>query len=199
MDFEVSEEPVGALPTLSELSIAFVVDRILDLVPQESGLGGLALHERPLAAPYLKDYDAIVGNRPCDWLSRFDVAHWGFITARSGGRLIGAAVIAYDTPTVTLLENRRDLAVLWDIRVAPDARGQHVGAALFQAAAEWAASKGCRLLKIETQNTNVAACRFYARQGCTLGASRQFAYEELPHETQLLWYKELPTPASAIQ
>jgi GNAT superfamily N-acetyltransferase len=100
-------------------------------------------------------------------------------------------VVAFDTPTVEMLEGRRDLAVLWDIRVAPEARGQGVGAALFGAAAAWAAARGCRQLKVETQNVNVPACRFYASQGCVLAAIHRFAYPGLPHEVQLLWYRDL--------
>ena len=46
-------------------------------------------------------------------------------------------------------------------------------------------------LKIETQNTNVRACRFYERQGCQLRAIHRAAYPELPEEIQLLWYKDL--------
>jgi len=38
---------------------------------------------------------------------------------------------------------------------------------------------GCRLLKIETQNTNVQACRSYERQGCRLEAIHRAAYPEL--------------------
>jgi hypothetical protein len=44
---------------------------------------------------------------------------------------------------------------------------------------------------VETQNSNAAACRFYARQGCVLLAANRGAYVELPDEIQLLWYKEL--------
>lgn len=44
---------------------------------------------------------------------------------------------------------------------------------------------------VETQSTNVPACRFYARQGCTLGAIHRFAYPALPHEVQLLWDRDL--------
>ena len=69
-----------------------------------------------------------------------------------------------------MLEGRRDLAVLWDIRVSPEARRQGVGSALFERVAAWAQLHGCRQLKIETQNTNVRACRFYERQGCQLRA-----------------------------
>ena len=47
-------------------------------------------------------------------------------------------------------------------------------------------------IKIETQNTNVRACRFYERQGCQLRAVHHAVYPELPEEIQLLWYKDLP-------
>jgi hypothetical protein len=46
-------------------------------------------------------------------------------------------------------------------------------------------------MRIETQNINVPACRFYARRGYLLGAVHRYAYPQLPDETQLLWYKEL--------
>jgi ribosomal protein S18 acetylase RimI-like enzyme len=91
-----------------------------------------------------------------------------------------------------MLEGRRDLAVLWDIRVAPDARHQGVGSALFQKVEAKAKLHGCRQLMIETQNTNVGACRFYERQGCRLQTINRAAYPEYPDEIQLLWYKDLP-------
>jgi streptothricin acetyltransferase len=103
----------------------------------------------------------------------------------------GWAVIAFDCAGVEMLERRRDLAVLWDIRVDMAFRGYGIGASLFQAAEQWAAKRRCRQLKVETQNTNIAACRFYVRQGCTLGAVNRLAYPNLPNEIQMLWYKEL--------
>ena len=63
--------------------------------------------------------------------------------------------------------------------------------ALFRAAEAWSRDRGCRQLKIETQNINVPACRFYLRQGCVLGGINRFAYREFPEEVQLLWYKDL--------
>jgi GNAT superfamily N-acetyltransferase len=90
-----------------------------------------------------------------------------------------------------MLEDRSDLAIVWDLRVAPHARGRGLGAALFAAAAQWAEGWGCCTLKVETQNINVPACRLYASQGCTLGAIHRFAYPEAPEEVQLLWYKNL--------
>jgi GNAT superfamily N-acetyltransferase len=92
---------------------------------------------------------------------------------------------------LTLLERRRDLSVLWDIRVAPDARGKGIGSALFERVEAWAKANGCCQLKVETQNINVRACDFYARHGCELRVVHDGAYPALPEETQLLWYKDL--------
>ena len=104
---------------------------------------------------------------------------------------MGGAVVAFDTPGLIMLEGRRDLAVLWDIRVDPDHQRRGVGTALFGAAETWSRTRGCRQLKIETQNVNVPACRFYLGQGCVLGGINRFAYREFPEEVQLLWYKDL--------
>jgi GNAT superfamily N-acetyltransferase len=90
-----------------------------------------------------------------------------------------------------MLEGRSDLTVLWDIRVSPDVRGTGIGSRLVQSSEAWAISKGCRQLKVETQNINVPACAFYQAQGFILKAVDRFAYPELPGEIQLLWYKDL--------
>lgn len=183
----VVEGTFAELPLHAAIPIAFRVERVLDVALIHAGLGGLALRERPVDAPYLKDYDAIEDNHPIALPDRFDLANWGLLAAMSDGQRVGGAVLAYDTPGVHLLGGRRDLAVLWDLRVAPAHRGQGVGAALFAAAEAWAAARGCRQLAVETQNTNVAACRFYAAHGCELGAVHRFAYPELPDEVQLVW------------
>jgi hypothetical protein len=60
-------------------------------------------------------------------------------------------------------------------------------------------SRGCRWLKIETQNVNVSAWRLYQKTGRTLGAIDRFAYPEQPAEVQLLWWKALASPENAIQ
>ncbi|MBV9774221.1 MAG: GNAT family N-acetyltransferase, partial [Gemmatimonadetes bacterium] len=147
----------------------------------------------------VKDYDAIPGTHPREWADHFDLSNWGFLAARLDGKRIGGAAIAYATEGLDMLGGRGDLAVLWDIRVAPEARGSGIGAALFGAAETWAAARGARQLKIETQNINVPACQFYARQGCVLGAIHRFAYPGLPDEVQLLWYKDLPWPSPKSQ
>ncbi len=187
MRVEVTEEPVTSLAEYAAVPIAFEVAALFDV--EDTG-GGHSLAELALDAPYVKDYDA-EGEGPARWPALFDVSNWGVLAARVGGRRAGGAAVAFDTPGLDMLEGRRDLAVLWDIRVSPEARGRGVGSALFRAAEDRARARGCRRLKVETQNVNVPACRFYMRQGCVLGAVNRFAYPGLPGEIQLLWYKEL--------
>lgn len=185
-----------ALAEHALIPISFTADRVLVISPDENDLGRFNLSERRIEAPYLKDYDSIDGV-PAVWPERFDLSNWGLISAHSDGRRLGGVVMAFDTAGVDMLEGRSDLAVLWDIRVRPEFRRREVGSALFRAAERWAVSKNCRQLKVETQNINVAACRFYARQGCELRAVNPFAYKDLPDEIQMLWYKQLPAnPAS---
>ena len=164
---------------------------MLSVVADDRGLGGLRLMVRAVDPSFVKDYDSESSNHPNLWGDRFDVSRWGFLAALLDGERLGSAVVAWDTPGVEMLEGRRDLAVLWDLRVAPAARRTGIGTTLFRSAGQWAAARGARRLKVETQNINVAACRFYASQGCTLGAIHRFAYPSLPNEVQLLWYKDL--------
>jgi len=191
MNIDLSEEPMTALADLARISTAFKVEYIYDIAVREGDSDRFLLSERRLDVSYVKDYDAIKGEVPLQWPARFDLSNWGLILARSNGQLVGGAAIAFDSPEIGMLEGRSDLAVLWDIRVSPEARGQGVGSALFQAAETWAKAKGCRQLKVETQNINVPACKFYARQGCRLGAIDRSAYPGLPEEIQLFWYKNL--------
>ena len=188
---EIIEETITAAGELANISMAFEVECVFDISAREDGRGGFVLSERRLDVPYTKDYDALEGEGPTQWTQRFDTSNWGLIGAHSNGVRVGGAVIAFNTENINLLEGRKDLAVLWDIRVAPEFRGQGIGAALFRAAEDLAAARGCSQLKIETQNVNVPACRFYARQGCVLGNINRFAYPEHPAEVQLLWYKAL--------
>lgn len=196
MSFEVREESAAALAEYARVSIAFEVREIFDVAESADGREKFILTPRTLAVPYVKDYDDVEAENPAHWAERFDVSNWLFLAAYSEGARVGGAAVAFDTAGVEMLEGRRDLAVLWDIRVAPQARGRGVGAALFRAAETWAAARGCRQLKIETQNVNVHACRFYARVGCELRAVARFAYPQFPDEIQLLWYKELARGAA---
>jgi GNAT superfamily N-acetyltransferase len=189
MTIDVAEEPMTALAEYAVLPIAFSVDQVLDVTARAEG--GFSLSARRLEVPYMKDYDAVDGDGPSHWSRRFDVSNWTLFTARVAGSRVGGATVAFDTPGLTMLEGRRDLSVLWDIRVAPTARGNGIGSALFEKVEAWARAHRCRQLKVETQNINVPACGFYARHGCELRAVHYAAYPELPEEIRLLWYKDL--------
>lgn len=191
MSVNVREDSISRLLELSAIPAAFVVDRVLDVSLVDDGFGGIVLSETPVEEPWIKDYDTIHGEGPDRWSERFDVTNWGLIAAYDGERRVGGAVVAFDTAGVNMLEGRSDLAALWDIRVHPEARSAGTGTKLFRAAETWAHDRGCRTLKVETQNVNVPACRFYHRMGCTLGAINRFAYPDLPTEVQLIWFKQL--------
>jgi len=193
MKFEISEAPIAEVGALADVPISFRVERVYDVEPTHGCPGTFVLSERAVETPYIKDYDALPDEGPIQWARQFDISNWGFIRALSGARLVGGAVIAVRTPGCTMLEGRDDLAVLWDIRVTPEFRGQGIGALLFRAVEVWAVANCCSELKVETQNINVPASKFYERQGCTLRRVNRHAYRDLPGEIQLLWYKNLAT------
>ena len=188
MGLEIRLESAAALGEYERISIGFQVGEVFDVKVEPNGR--FTLVARQLPDSYLKDYDAL-GETPAHWARRFDISTWAFFSAFAEGRRVGGATVAFRSPGIHLLEGRADLAVLWDIRVAPSARRGGVGSALFAAATTWAASHGCSQLKVETQNINLPACHFYGRQGCGLGAANWGVYPELPEEVQLLWYKDL--------
>jgi GNAT superfamily N-acetyltransferase len=178
------------LAEYASVSIAFEVKSIFEAELVDGGLGGILLHEVPVD-PYIKDYDAY-GELPTDWPTRFNVENWGFFLARLGDAAVGAAAVAFLTKDVFMLDAREDLAVLWDIRVSPQARG--VGIPLFRHAADWSRARGCSQMKIETQNVNVPACRFYRRMGARLGEIHRHGYAGVPavaHEIMMNWYLDL--------
>ena len=128
---------------------------------------------------WIKDYDAV--EPPTRWLNQgWDISNWIVISAFSCSERIGGAVIAWKTAGVDFLEGRDDVAVLWDIRVAPAWRRKGIGSVLFRRAIELATIWDCSELKIETQDINAPACRFYAKQGCRLVSVEADAYPDFP-------------------
>jgi GNAT superfamily N-acetyltransferase len=189
---DVAEESIQHLDEHARVAIAFTVEKILQVSRVDNGLGGLQLNVQPVEEPWVKDYDAIKGEGPTRWARRFDLSNWGLIAAHEAGRRVGGAVVAFNTPGVDRLGGRHDIAVLWDIRIQPDHRGNGAGTLLFRAVEDWARNRTCRLLTVETQNINLPACYFYRRMGCRLASIDCLAYgPELPDETQLIWAKDL--------
>jgi GNAT superfamily N-acetyltransferase len=185
-EIQLRESGSEDLRAHAQIPIAFFVERILK--PQPSG-GPLDFVEHPLPEPWWKDYDAEEGADPASWSLRFDTSSWVVISAWDGIARIGGVVLFADAPGVAMLEGRSDLALIWDLRIDPAHRGKGIGGRLIAAAVEWARSHACRGLKVETQNINVGACRFYKNQGFELRSVEAGAYPNLPGELQMLWYR----------
>ena len=195
MLIEIREVKADMLPVYATIPISFKVDSIFRVDIIDNGLGGFRLVEEKVNF-YIKDYDNVIEDDkgPEDWAKHFDISNWGIFIAFSDNRPVGGATVAFDTPAVNMLESRKDLAVLWDIRIHPDIRRHGIGSKLFKYSADWAKKRGCKRFKVETQNINISACHFYAKQGCKLGAIHRYGYSNCPqvaHEAMFLWYLDL--------
>ena len=100
-------------------------------------------------------------------------------------------MLIVDDQRIELLRDCAACALLWDLRVAPEMRGQGIGTALVHAVEQRASRRGARALRVETQQVNVPACRCYQRCGFRLQRAVRHAYASLPNEVQLLWEKRL--------
>jgi len=92
---------------------------------------------------------------------------------------------------IRLRRNWNNYCYVEDIAVARQCRRMGLGRELINTAIQWAKNGGMQGLMLETQDTNLAACRFYHRCGFVLGAVDTMLYGNLPNrdEKHLLWYK----------
>ena len=100
---------------------------------------------------------------------------------------------------IRLRENWNRLAYVENIAVDVRFRRQGVGSALMRQASAWArAGRLCGIM-LETQDNNVAACRFYERCGFVLGGFDRMVYRGLKEtdEVALYWYLLLGAGAPA--
>jgi GNAT superfamily N-acetyltransferase len=186
------EEAIADLRDHASVPSVFEAASVFDV--QQSG-AACKLVERAIPAPYRKNYDEF--EDPTTWPRDFDTRHWVLIAAYSGACRIGGAIVARTTPGVAMLEGRSDLALLWDLRVSPAQRRRAAGTALLHAAVAWARRHGCTEMRVETQNTNPAACKFYMHNGFVISKVRQGAYANLPQDVQLIWSKKLAAWSAA--
>ena len=159
----------------------------------DRGLGGFTLVETPVA-PYTKDFCTGADESVARW-KHWDLTNWAFFMAFYGKRPVGGAAVATRTKEVNMLSGRDDLAVLWDIRVDDGYKREGIGQALFDLTVKWSREQGMIQLKIECQNNNVPAVKFYHKQGAVLSAIDEYAYyNDLPeyrHEVQFIWMLDL--------
>ena len=186
----INQVTTDTLPIYSKIPISFRVESVYR-VKTKDGFGGFELNEEKISNPYIKDYDADKGEGPTRWLKRFDMSKWGIFMALEEERPVGGTIVA---PGAYVGDIDMTFAQMFDIRVSPELRRSGIGAKLIPQAASFARQLGCKFLKIETQNTNVPACKFYAKQGCKLGNIDLYAYKAYSyaeHEVRIVWYLEL--------
>lgn len=142
--------------------------------------------------PYQKDFTKWDNFQ--SWKKQFDLTNWHFFLAMDGSLPVGGAVFCYHSPEIQLLEGRRDLGILWDIRVRSDYKRRGIGQKLFGMVCDLAKSKDLCQIKIECQNVNLPAIHFYLKQGAHLGGFNRYAYRrqtEVADEIQLFFYLDL--------
>ena len=176
-----------------QVPMEFRVDSVLEVRSDSSRFGAFSIREVPVENPWTKDlWD---GRYEVEQLERFTCAHNSvFFLAVEEDKLVGgAAGIRHcdDAEYFCMTDGRDDIAVLRDIRVKPESKRTGVGTVLFEQVVDWARESGMQMLKIETQNNNVAACRFYQKMGARLGGLQRHAYGDYPDEVMLLWYVDL--------
>ncbi|HOC06168.1 MAG: GNAT family N-acetyltransferase [Bacillota bacterium] len=180
------------LPQYDQIPMRFQVTAYYRIKKMNRGLGGFAFIETPVE-PYVKDFcadgDSIMGLE-----KQWDVSNWAFFMAFDGELPVGGVTVASRTKGINMLSGRDDLAVLWDIRVEDAYKHQGIGQALFDMAVAWSREQGLAQMKIECQNNNIPAIRFYHKQGAVLSAIDEYAYYSEPEyrdEVQLIWYLNL--------
>ena len=167
MSFNIEEVGADRFPEYGAVPNWFEVRRVFRVDVVDGGLRGFGLVEEPVAERFIRDYDDHHEDSPTVWARDFDVSRWGILLACEGGRPVGAAAVTPDAPVYPMDRfQREDLAVLWDICVRPEHRRRGIGFRLFRPALYWAWATRCGQMDLETDSGNVAACRFYAGQGC---------------------------------
>lgn len=149
----------------------------------------LTFEVEPLEAPYRKNYgDDADAQGLREYLQRArgntadDAAAF---VVRVDGRVAGRMMLSRTWNGYVSID---------DIAIATGARRRGAASALLRQALEWAREHGYPGLMLETQDTNVGACRLYLRHGFVLGGFDRFHYANEPdiaHETALFWYRRL--------
>jgi len=137
-------------------------------------------------APYLKDYDVFPEDRPTSLARRLDLSKGAIFAAYMNDVRVGGLIVAPESPEV---------ATIYDVRLATDARCIGIGRALMAQAKAWATSEGFEEIHVETQDINVPACQFYAACGFSLVTVDEHAYPPELRETKLIWKYDTNLPA----
>lgn len=132
--------------------------------------------EEVLSAPYLKRYE----NDDVD-ASYIENETKAVFFYYDNQRCIGQ---------IKLLSNWNGYTLIEDIGVSKNARNKGIGTKLLEAAVQWAKQNRHIGLMLETQDVNLAACRFYARNNFVIGGVDTMLYSKFStaKEKAIFWY-----------
>lgn len=180
-------------PQYDQIPMTVHVSAYYRIDKDNRGLGGFTLVETPIE-PYIKDFCVGDDKSITRWEKRWDISNWAFFMAFDGERPVGGVTIVSRTKEINMLSGRDDLVVLWDIRVDDAYKHKGIGQVLFDMSVNWSREQGLVQMKIECQNNNIPAIRFYHKQGAILSSIDEYAYYNEPeyrYETQLIWFIDL--------
>ncbi|MEL4377801.1 GNAT family N-acetyltransferase [Brucella cytisi] len=170
-DYGIRPGTLADLSLLAHYDFSFEVrDEIVD--PFEK------MDSVPLRQPYRKDYG-------------FDETDLTEYLIGPGKQLFVAVLNDIPIGYLAISEGWNKYAVVEDVAVAAGNRQGGVGRLLMDAAVHWARDTGLAGVRLETQSTNISACRFYSNYGFSLGGYDRFLYLGLYPETReiaLFWY-----------
>ena len=139
----------------------------------------------------IKDYDTFDDQKPTSLATRYDMSNWGIFTCTVDGQLLGGTLLAPSKSEYSIPGATDRSAILIDLRVNPTARRNGIGTALLISAISWASTLECDEILVETQDTNVAACKFYEQMGFQLKSFELNAYKPTSDEARLIWTLKL--------
>ena len=128
--------------------------------------------------PYEKTYDDDFSYINIDFINNDDVAVFLYFCDNTyAGNII-------------LWKNWNKDCYIENIDVRRDFRRQGIGKKLIEQAVIWSKERYLKGLRLETQDINLIACRFYQRCGFTLGSVDTLLYRNFDNydEKALFWY-----------
>ena len=142
--------------------------------------GGWQAEEELLPEPHMKTYE----EEEIDWTQYINQPDKHVFLAYEEKQFAGRIVLRRDWNRYAFIE---------DIAVTMALRGRGVGTTLMRQAEQWAREQGLCGLALETQDTNLLACRFYQKCGMHIGAVNTMLYRNFPKpycdEIAIFWYK----------
>jgi len=175
------------IPRLAEIRAHYQSETILAVEHTGSGISsGWRLVERKLPVPFDKGALYDFGEAEQEAIRRR--LQWPDNTYLRVAELTGS-----NSRLIGLLEMEirdwNNTVELVNLRVDLDFRGEGLGRRLWHLGLEYARQAGVRAIMIETQNTNLAACKFYARMGCQLVGLNEAFYtnDGTATEIALFW------------